>query len=213
MLGAFQDSKYQIVKFNARKCCAACDRLRILITRALYMLQRWSWMSQAQFPSYFIKRCHLFSNHSRVSCLIYGAVSVCCYSSVIFSTALFLQPTANSSPSPRCWTILNHILRSQIPSSCQTPFLILSTPMPPHLSRLPGGILQRRGSESSQTWSKINSDLHHHVFSIMPFFLNKVFYSFICHIIVYNIWSLNKDISVFVCVKQCAAKRFNPHRI
>lgn len=128
-------------------------------------VQRWSWMPQAQFPSYFIKRCHLFSNHSPVSCLIYGAVSGCCYSSVIFSTALFLQPTANPSPSPGCRTILNHVLRSEIPSSCQTPFLILSTPTPLQCIQAPGGILQLR----TITDFKINSDLQHHVFSIMPF--------------------------------------------
>lgn len=109
---------------------------------------------------------HLFSKHSPVSSLIYGAVSGRCYSSVIFSTALFLQPTANPSPSPGCRTILNHVLRSEIPSSCQTPFLILSTPTL-HLSRLLG---EFSCSESSLTSFKINSDLQHHVFSIMPFF-------------------------------------------
>lgn len=117
--------------------------------------------------SYFIKRCHLFSNHSPVSCLIYGAVSGRSYSSVIFSTALFLQATANPSPSPGCRTILNHVLRSEIPSSCQTPFLILSTPTPLHLPRLLG---EFSSSEPSLTWFKINSDLQHHVFSIMPLF-------------------------------------------
>lgn len=121
-------------------------------------------MSQAQFPSYFIKRCHLFSNHSPVSCLIYGAVSGRSYSSVILSAALFLQPTANSSPSPGCRTILNHVLRSEIPSSCQTPFLILSTPTRLHLSGLLG---EFSSSASSLAWFKINSDLQHHVFSIM----------------------------------------------
>lgn len=32
-----------------------------------------SWA--ARFPSHLIKPCHLFSNHSHVSCLIYGGVS------------------------------------------------------------------------------------------------------------------------------------------
>lgn len=144
-------------------------------------------MSQAQFPSHFIKRCHLFSNHTRVSCLIYGAVSGRCYSSVIFSTALFLQPTANPSPSPGCRTILNHVLRSEIPSSCQTPFLILSTPTPLHLSRLLG---EFSSSESSLTGFKINSDLQH-VF----FFFSILFFLYISPIIGYNILSLNKEIT------------------
>lgn len=126
-------SKFKIVECNT-KCWVYID----------HIMQRLSWMSQTwfffqvrptQFPSDLIKPCHLFSNHSHVSCLIYGAVSVCCYSSVIFSTALFLQPIANPSPLPGCWTILNQILTSEIPSSCQTPFLILSTPMPLHLFR------------------------------------------------------------------------------
>lgn len=73
------------------------------------------------------------SNHSHGGCLSYGGVS-----SVIFSTALFLQPTANPSPSPGCWTILNHIHRSEIPSSCQSPFLLFSTPPLQPLSRLLG---------------------------------------------------------------------------
>lgn len=145
-------------------------------------------MSQAPFPSYFIKRCPLFSNHSPVSCLIYGAVSGRCYSSVIFSTALFLQPTANPSPSPGCRTILNHVLRSEIPSSCQTPFLILSTPTLLRLSRLRG---EFSSSEASLTWFKINSDLQHHVFSIMPF-LSILFFLYTSPIIGYNILSLNK---------------------
>lgn len=93
----------------------------------------------ARFPPHSIKPRRRVSN-SHVSARIYGGVPSAAPSSVISSTALFLQPSALHLH-PGCWTILNQILRWEIPSNRQSPFLFLSTPplQPPSGSR---GILQ-----------------------------------------------------------------------
>lgn len=185
--------------------------MKLDVTSRLFKVQ------PAQFPSHLIKARRLFSNRSHVSCLIYGAASVGCYSSVIFSTALFLQPTANPSPSPGRRTIFNQILRSEIPSNCQTPFLILSTPPPPP-SRLLGN--------SSALRLQIITDLvqnqfhlQHHVFSIMPF-LFRIFFAFMCVYIYFFFLQLinGKAMCCFIFMyrneqKNCCLKMLNNIRM